>query len=728
MSGYPFQIPGLGQAQPNQRLPIPNLPPDLLAAAAALGAVDELALGGANGTQSQGQNQQNQAKELNPVEVKEEIKDENMEVDNDREVKQENSNPPQKDDTEMLDHGAGQDAPTTQVSAEGKPTEDVKMEQTGDAAPSPGVTDALEAALERMIATTAGQAQSTEAQPAQQQENGNGGEAEHPEWEVDSSPYESSSESSSSDSSDDDSEDEGGYPLLGIEETARMLMAADADVDGMNRTGKGAAASVRTKNEMPEEILPKPDVIITPEMKIEPLGVVEFIVENTVVIKSKTPGETQVLNMGSVLCREDRTVIGQLAEIIGNVRTPMYTVGFASPEDIIELGLSVGTEVFYSVEHAQYVFTEALREVKGSDASNLHDEEVAPDEMEFSDDEKEIEYRRQLKAKRRAGKGGRGGREQNSQPHPLSKAESATGNPNNNLNYDEDDDGPYKPLARPPGFGQGTPSSLPSLPPKPETGFSPPRGGHNHGHGHRGSHRGGRGDFRGRGNRDRGGGYRGGDRQHGGYRGGRGGSRPPFGGYDGASSPPKPYSHPQPPLPQNAHFPPPPYGAKPPGPPAPVPTPGQWPAVPPAGLYPPPPVPYARPQSQPHVSPPPPPPQSHLPPTSSFNFNYQAYHQNQGQQYQYPQPPHHQVAQQHQPAHTHYPQAPVPPPAWPGVAGQPPPPAGAYVNPTFFGGLQQHAQQAHTQPPQPQQPVQHQQPQQQQYWGQQYGAYGQGPK
>jgi hypothetical protein len=37
--------------------------------------------------------------------------------------------------------------------------------------------------------------------------------------------------------------------------------------------------------------------------------------------------------------------------------------------------------------------------MKGSDASNVHDEEVGDDEIEFSDDEAEAMYKRQLKRK-----------------------------------------------------------------------------------------------------------------------------------------------------------------------------------------------------------------------------------------------------------------------------------------------------------------------------------------
>ncbi|EFY98165.1 Gar1/Naf1 RNA binding domain protein [Metarhizium robertsii] len=444
MSG--FQIPGLGQAKPNETLP--PLPADVLAAAASVDATEAPpALSEPHGT-SQPKQSDNKTEELNTA-------------------------------------GA-----TAALQATGEP--DAMIIDQPDSPLS--LTGALEAAI--------GGLDSTDNAPEQPQPQINtvalqNDQSEHPEWEVDSSPYESSSESSSSDSSDEDSDNEG-YELLGVEETARLLMEAEGGSDDEGDHGKGSsAARLRTKNEIAEEIVPKPDITITSEMKIEELGSIEHIVENTVLIKAITPGEYQVLDTGSALCTAERAVIGAVAETIGKVLQPMYTVYFSSEQEIKDLALEVGTKVFYPVDHASYVFTQPLRNVKGSDASNFHDEEVGDDEMEFSDDEKEAEYKRALKQKKKdkwrsknedkAGGAARG-------PHPLSQEVSADGG----LNYDDDDDGPYKPLARPPGFGDGLASSE-SYEPAPRPGFRRGRGG----------------DVRGRGSRGRGGAGRGGGR--GGY-------------------------------------------------------------------------------------------------------------------------------------------------------------------------------------------------------------------
>ncbi|GAP82724.1 putative H ACA ribonucleoprotein subunit Gar1 [Rosellinia necatrix] len=317
-------------------------------------------------------------------------------------------------------------------------------------------------------------------------------EGEHPEWEVDSSPYESSSDSSSSDDSDDDSDDEKDYKVLGPEETARILMEMDggSDDEGDGKGKGGGSGLVRTKNELPEAIIPRPEVKIGPEMEITELGVIEHFVDNLAVIKANTTGEYQVLDTGSVLCLEDRTVVAALADVIAAVREPRYTAGFTNEEEIKSFGLEPGTKIFYPPALANLGLTQVLKTNKGTDASNWHDEEVAEDEIEFSDDEKEAEYKRQLKAKKRGARGGRdgaAGRGGRNDANPTGTSAASNG-----LKYDDgdDDDGPYRPLARPSGFGQNQ---------FPNGGNEVPANSSGYG----GISRGNRADFRGRGGRGR---------------------------------------------------------------------------------------------------------------------------------------------------------------------------------------------------------------------------------
>ncbi|PKY08953.1 NAF1-domain-containing protein [Aspergillus campestris IBT 28561] len=352
------------------------------------------------------------------------------------------------------------------------------------------------------------------------------GEGEPREWETDSSPYESSSDDSS-DSSDDDSDDsDDDYPILTAEETARILMQAELGSDDEG-DGKGkSGGQLRTANEVPDEAPPLPEITITPEMKVVFLGQVEAIVENTLLIAANTSGEYQVLESGSILCLEDRKLAGVVSETLGRVENPLYAVRYPDAAAITERGISKGTNIYYVEEKSTFVFTQPLKGLKGSDASNFHDEEIPEDEVEFSDDEAEAEFKKRQKQKRQEKKGAKeGGRAQRGPPGPSKLARTE-------LNYDDNagDEG-YTPLARPKNLHEMMgPQEAPVEKDGPP-GVTPAfRGGRGRG---RGSDRG-RGAGRGRG---RGGSYNN-DRQ-------------PSHQHHGSHSPSQPTNYQQQPYPQN---------------------------------------------------------------------------------------------------------------------------------------------------------------------------------
>ena len=306
--------------------------------------------------------------------------------------------------------------------------------------------------------------------PNNVEESQNTKDIQDAEWEIDSSPVDSSSESdttsdtSSTDGSGaDDADFDGDYAMLDPEEQARILMQGDggSDDEGNNKSGpKGGTAHLRTANETPEEVVPKPDIKVTEDMKIEELGTVEATVENCVLIKGRVSGEYRVLGTYSLLCLQDRSVVGVVSETLGRVQQPLYTIRFTNDEAIEKAGLSSkNTPVYYVEQHSNFVFTQPLRAVKGSDASNFHDEEVAADEMEFSDDEAEAEHKRRLKLKKQGRKDERidrlghpRGRHTGSVNGSARRNSNIDGDTTVDMNYDDippmGDDG-YTPLARP---------------------------------------------------------------------------------------------------------------------------------------------------------------------------------------------------------------------------------------------------------------------------------------
>ncbi|MDI1487456.1 MAG: hypothetical protein OHK93_006726 [Ramalina farinacea] len=230
------------------------------------------------------------------------------------------------------------------------------------------------------------------------------GEAE---FEVDSEAYESSNSDSSDITSSSEDSDEDDFQLLGPEEAARRLMEdGGSDDEGGGRAGNSSGL-IRTANEKIDDFVPKPDIVVTENDKNVLLGKVKNIVENSILIEAETKWDYQVLELGSVLCLNDKTVIGAVRETLGRVQQPYYSVLFSNAQSIPESGISIDTEIYYLEAHSKYTFTKNLRAIKGSDASNIHDEETGRDEMEFSDDEAEAEYRKTVKIQRQSRNEGR---------------------------------------------------------------------------------------------------------------------------------------------------------------------------------------------------------------------------------------------------------------------------------------------------------------------------------
>lgn len=95
-----------------------------------------------------------------------------------------------------------------------------------------------------------------------------------------------------------------------------------------------------------------------------------------------------------------------MAEVFGPTTQPFYLLKLPPPPFPVPSldHFSRGTKLYYPAEgdHA-YVPVRMLKTDKrfrGTDASNLYDEELAEHEMEWSDDEEEQAAKRKLKADR----------------------------------------------------------------------------------------------------------------------------------------------------------------------------------------------------------------------------------------------------------------------------------------------------------------------------------------
>ena len=87
----------------------------------------------------------------------------------------------------------------------------------------------------------------------------------------------------------------------------------------------------------------------------------------------------------------------QVYETFGPTLQPFYQIRFGEKYPLDAEKVQVSRPVFHVPRRSRFVNVAELRKLKGSDASNVHDEEVAEYEMEFSDDEEEAAHKARLK-------------------------------------------------------------------------------------------------------------------------------------------------------------------------------------------------------------------------------------------------------------------------------------------------------------------------------------------
>lgn len=119
--------------------------------------------------------------------------------------------------------------------------------------------------------------------------------------------------------------------------------------------------------------------------------------------------DTLVMDVGTRLCLADGTCVGFVSSVLGPVRQAFYLIKVTRGDfaELLAAGrLDAGVALHYDLVHQQIMFDPfgQCDAAKGTDASYVNDEElpehVRPD---FSDDEKELEWKR---LKRRRGETG----------------------------------------------------------------------------------------------------------------------------------------------------------------------------------------------------------------------------------------------------------------------------------------------------------------------------------
>ncbi|PWA66959.1 H/ACA ribonucleoprotein complex, subunit Gar1/Naf1 [Artemisia annua] len=145
-------------------------------------------------------------------------------------------------------------------------------------------------------------------------------------------------------------------------------------------------------------LVPPVTVTIQPHHQTLPVGVVLSIMGAQVIVEGVD--NHKPLSEGSILwITECRSPLGVVDEIFGPVKNPYYIVRFNS-ESEVPAGIEQGSLISFVPEFADYVLNNNNLYQKGYDASGANDEELS-EELEFSDDEKEAEYKKMKKMSKR---------------------------------------------------------------------------------------------------------------------------------------------------------------------------------------------------------------------------------------------------------------------------------------------------------------------------------------
>ncbi|KAK9468024.1 Gar1/Naf1 RNA binding region-domain-containing protein [Lipomyces arxii] len=269
--------------------------------------------------------------------------------------------------------------------------------------------------------------------------------------------YDSDSSSSSDEGELDDVDD------------GEILDDDDNDNDNNNDNDNGP----KSKNEIEPVIAPL-DLVISPSDEITDLGLIDRVVGKTVLVRAIVSGELRVLDQDSVLVLENRELLGRVYETLGPVTKPLYSVKFnTDSEAAVYLG-KINAKVFYVPKYSTFVFTAAIKAIKGSDASNINDEEVADSDIEFSDDEAEMQHKRAKKEQRRRPPHARDQQQPGETEsfadlaardnHVFEDLDSRDPYADASRDSRDDTDEPYKPLTRPP-ISRNMPRDLHGDPP-----------------------------------------------------------------------------------------------------------------------------------------------------------------------------------------------------------------------------------------------------------------------
>ena len=240
------------------------------------------------------------------------------------------------------------------------------------------------------------------------------------------------------DSSDDDRKKQYNHIVNGGENKEKALNVKGGDKDNklfdftIEELSGYNAAPPRTKNELKSTQLNRNEIGVCIGTNIaaddlDKVGKIMYFIDDESIIVVQSGYTISPLAEGSILCTQEGISLGKIEEIFGPVTTPFYSIRWLTRQDISQIKVKssavespeeedenseskvmegvnneggileksevtflndeqiknafpIGTAIFVPKSHGKYVSPQYIGEMikygKGSDASNIHDEEV----------------------------------------------------------------------------------------------------------------------------------------------------------------------------------------------------------------------------------------------------------------------------------------------------------------------------------------------------------------
>lgn len=131
-------------------------------------------------------------------------------------------------------------------------------------------------------------------------------------------------------------------------------------------------------------------------------GYVTDIVEGKILMKSQNNSiNNKVINLDNIIFNINKIPIGFIDDVMGQIDYPIYIIRIYPNLIDQKIKININEELYLCSNKALIINTEEIKNKhKGCDASNAYDEEISSDEMEFSDDNEEIQAKKIRKSQK----------------------------------------------------------------------------------------------------------------------------------------------------------------------------------------------------------------------------------------------------------------------------------------------------------------------------------------